>query len=188
MRKRSNIIVAIICILSFNMAFGQAASNQLPEDNPFKYKSKLSYQAIPFDKIKDEHYRPALIEGLRQQLEEVNAIANNTAAPTFENTIAALELSGELLNRASAAFGSQTSANTNAVLQKLREEMAPRMAATSNEIYLNPKLFARIQKVYNNRSSLHLDDESKALLELTYQRFVMSGAKLSGASKDQIKS
>src|SRR3982750_3799504 len=149
-----------------NVAFSQT-DNNLPEDNPLKFKSVLPYQAIPFHKIKDEHYRPALLEGLRQQLEEVNKIANNTAAPGFENTIAALELSGELLDRASAAFGSQTSANTNPVLQKLREEMAPKMAANSNEIYLNSKLFQRIETVYNQRSTLKLDQESGALLELT---------------------
>ncbi len=187
MRNKLKIIIGVIYILSINIAFSQSGSNQLPEDNPLKYKSKLSYQAIPFDKIKDEHYRPALIEGLRQQLKEVNKIADNTAEPSFENTIVALEVSGELLDRASAAFGSQTSANTNAALQKLREEMAQKIAANSNDIFLNPKLFERIQKVYNNRAKLSLDAESQALLELTYQRFVLFGAKLSGASKEQIK-
>src|SRR5205085_12465118 len=143
--------------------------------------------AIPFDKIKDEHYEPALLEGLRLQLEEVNKIANNPAPPTFENTVAALELSGELLDRASAAFGSQTSANTNPTLQKLREQMAPKMAANSNEIYLNSKLFQRIETVYNQRSTLKLDQESHALLELTRQRFQLAGANLGAEAKEQMK-
>ncbi|GEO12042.1 M3 family metallopeptidase [Segetibacter aerophilus] len=169
-----------------NTSFSQT-ENKLPEDNPLKFKSTLPYQAIPFDKIKDEHYGPALLEGLRLQLEEVNKIANNPAPPTFENTLVALELAGDLLNRASSAFGSQTSANTNPVLQKLREEMAPKMAANSNEIFLNSKLFQRIQAVYNKRAALKLDAESKALLELTYHRFRLAGANLSPAAKEQMK-
>lgn len=180
------LFLLVNCVFSINVVLGQT-ENQLSEDNPLKFKSSLLYQAIPFDKLKDEHYRPALIEGLRQRLEEVNKIADNTTAPSFENTIVALELSGELLDRANAAFGSQTSANTNPVLQKLREEMAPRMAANSNEIYLNPKLFQRIQTVYNKRATLELDAESKALLELSYQRFVLAGAKLSVADKEKMK-
>jgi peptidyl-dipeptidase Dcp len=177
----------ILSIISVTSVIAQSASNNLPEDNPFKYKSKLQYQAIPFDKIKDEHYRPAIIEGLRLQLEEINSIANNTAAPSFDNTVVALETSGELLDRVSSAFGSQTSANTNPTLQKLREEMAPKLAANSNAIYLNEKLFNRIQQLYNKRSTLKLDAESLALLELTYQRFVLAGAKLSSVEKDKVR-
>lgn len=187
MRYPIHLFAFLLSYVFANNVFAQTASNQLPEDNPFKYKSSLPYQAIPFDKIKDEHYRPALLEGLRLQLEEVTKIANNAAPPTFENTVVALEMSGELMNRVSAAFGSQTSANTNPALQKLREEMAPKMAANSNAIYLNDKLFGRIQTVYNNRSSLKLDPESEALLELTYQRFVLAGAKLSAAAKEEMK-
>src|SRR4051812_46075947 len=172
-------------IFSINPVYTQ--ENRLPQDNPLKFKSTLPYQAIPFDKIKDENYRPALLEGLRLQLEEVNKIASNPAPPTFENTVAALELSGELLDRANAAFGSQTSANTNATLQKLREEMAPKLAANANEIYLNAKLFQRIQSIYNKRATVKLDAESKALLELTHQRFQLAGASLSAEAKEQVK-
>jgi peptidyl-dipeptidase Dcp len=186
MRKCLYLFLIINTIFSVNAAFSQTG-NELPADNPLKFKSTLPYQAIPFDKIRDEHYRPALLEGLRLQLEEVNKIANNPAPPTFENTVAALELSGELLNRASAAFGSQTSANTNATLQKLREEMAPKLAANSNEIYLNTKLFERIQTIYNNRATLKLDAESGALLELTHQRFQLAGANLTAEAKEQMK-
>lgn len=173
-------------ILSACFSYGQEG-NTLPESNPFKYKSTLPYQAIPFDKIKDEHYRPAMLEGLRLQLEEIEKIANNTAAPTFENTVVALETCGELLDRVSSAFGSQTSANTNPALQKLREELAPKLAANSNAIYLNSKLFSRIETLYKKRASLKLDSESLALLELTYQRFVLAGARLSTADKDKMR-
>jgi peptidyl-dipeptidase Dcp len=185
--RRQLFLFIVTGFLTTTISLAQESANQLPDDNPLKYKSTLIYQAPPFDKIKDEHYRPAMLEGLKQQKEEVNKIANNTATPTFENTIVALEMSGELLDRASAAFGSQSSANTNPVLQKLREEMAPLLAASSNDIYLNTKLFQRIESVYKKRSTLKLDAESKALLELTYQRFVLSGARLNAASKEQIK-
>ncbi len=161
--------------------------NQLPDDNPLKYKSTLPYQAIPFDKLKDEHFKPALIEGMRQQQEEITAIANNPAAPSFENTIVAFELSGELFSRAGTAFNSLAGANTNPTLQKLRVEMAPKFAAHSNDITFNEKLFQRIQTVYNQRESLKLDPESKALLELTYQGFMLAGATLTGEARDQMK-
>ena len=186
MRAPLYLLFVLICFSSINIAIGQLA-NSLPEENPLKHKSKLPYQAIPFDKIKDEHYRPALIEGLRQQLEEVNKIAENPAGPTFENTLVALELSGSLLDRTNAAFGSQTSANTNTTLQKLREEMAPKMAANSNEIYLNARLFQRIETIYKKRATLKLDAESKALLELTHQRFLLAGANLGAEAKVQMK-
>jgi peptidyl-dipeptidase Dcp len=186
MKRRAFILNTAFYLLCLSVC-AQPPANRLPEDNPFKYKSTLPYQAVPFDKIRDEHYRPALLEGLRQQSEEGQQIANNPAPPTFENTVVALELSGELLNRVNAAFGSQTSANTNPTLQKLREEMAPKMAAISNEIYLNDQLFRRIQTVYDQRASLQLDPESRALLELTYQHFVLAGARLSAASKEQMK-
>jgi len=186
MRKFLYLFFMLATSVSVNTASAQT-ENGLPSDNPLKFKSTLLYQAIPFDKIKDEHYRPALLEGLRLQLEEVNKIANNPAPPTFENTVVALELSGDLLTRASAAFGSQTSANTNPALQKLREEMAPKMAANSNEIYLNTKLFQRIQSVFNKRATLKLDVESNALLELTYQRFQLAGADLTAEAKTQMK-
>jgi peptidyl-dipeptidase Dcp len=187
MRNLFYLCTLAVALCTAHIVVAQAETNQLPNDNPLKYKSTLSYQAIPFDKITNEHYRPALLEGFRLQLEEVNRIANNKAAPTFENTIVALELSGELLDRASTAFNSQAGANTNPVLQKLREEMAPKFAASSNAIYFNSKLFERVQAVYNKRASLKLDAESKALLELTYLHFVSYGAKLAGAAKEQMK-
>ena len=184
---RTTFYLLLLCgfNLSANIVAGQ--DNQLPEDNPLKYKSTLPYQAIPFDKIKDEHFRPALLEGLRLQLEQVNKIANNPATPTFENTIAALEFSGELLNRASSAFSSQAGANTNPGLQKLGEEMAPRLAANADAVYLNDKLFKRVEAVYSKRAKLQLDVESNALLELTYRNFVLAGAKLYPEAKEKLK-
>src|SRR3954468_17048530 len=134
---RTYLYLALLMTGTFSINAVYSQENGLPQDNPLKNKSTLPYEAIPFDKIKDEHYEPALLEGLRLQLEEVNKVANNPAPPTFENTVAALELSGELLTRASTAFFSQVSANANPTLQKLREEMAPKLGANSDEVYLN---------------------------------------------------
>jgi peptidyl-dipeptidase Dcp len=189
MKMRTNAFLSLFlfALITQQNLSAQGEANNLPPENPFKFKSTLPYQAIPFDKIKDEHYKPALLEGLRLQLEEINKVADNPAAPSFNNTVVALETSGELLNRASSAFGSQTSANTNPVLQKLREEMAPKMAANQNAIYLNLKLFKRIETLYTNRNSLHLDAEAKTLLELTYQRFVLAGAKLTPAQAERMR-
>jgi peptidyl-dipeptidase Dcp len=155
--------------------------------NPFSKVSMLPYQAPYFDKIKDEHYKPALEEGIRQQLDETKKIAENPAKPTFENTIVAMEKSGQLLNRVTAAFSAVTGANTNDILQKLQEEMAPKLAALNNEILLSTKLFKRIESIYNNRSKLKLNAEARRLVEVTYQRFLMAGAKLSEADKAKLK-
>ena len=185
MRFRLCFLLLVTFSISINVVFSQ--DNQLPDDNPLKYKSTLPYQTIPFDKLKDEHFRPALLEGLRLKLEEVKKIANNPAPPTFENTVVALELSGELLERATTAFSALSSANTDPALQKLREEMAPKLAASTDEVYLNNNLFKRVQAVYNKRSTLQLDMESNALLELTHRNFVLAGANLSSAAKEQMK-
>src|SRR5215469_446072 len=124
---------------------------------------------------------------MKEQLVEVNRIANDPAPPTFDNTIAALEKTGQALNRVSLVFNALTSANTDDQLQKLQEEVAPKLAAHQDAINLNPKLFARIEKLYNNRDSLGLDPESRRLLEYDYQQFVMAGARLSDADKDKLK-
>ena len=160
---------------------------QLPPDNPFAAESTLPYQAPPFDKIKDEHYQPALEEGMRQELADMEAIANSTAAPTFENTIVAMEKAGPLLRRAQRAFGAMTQANTNPTLQKVQSELAPKQAAHRDAIYLNPKLFARVKAVYDQRASLKLTPEAKNLLEDYYDNFVRSGALLSEADKETLR-
>jgi peptidyl-dipeptidase Dcp len=161
--------------------------NGLPASNPFSSASTLPFQAPPFDKIKDADYKPALEEGIKQQQKEVTAIADNTAAPTFENTLIALEKSGELLNRVNNVFSTVAGADTNDTLQALQEEIAPQLAANQDAIYLNEKLFNRIETVYNNRASLKPDKESMRLIEYYYQQFMLAGAKLSGTDKEQMK-
>ncbi len=151
--------------------------------NPFMTKSKLQYQAPEFDKIKDEHFQPAFEYGLKQQLFEIQQIVANTDAPTFENTILALENSGEVLKRASIVFFNFSSANTNPTLQKLEEEFAPRFAAQEDQIYLNDQLYKRIKAINISQ----LTGEDKRLAEYYLQKFEIAGADLSPENKNELK-
>jgi peptidyl-dipeptidase Dcp len=155
--------------------------------NPFYAASTLPFGAPPFDKIKDGDYQPAIEAGMAQQLVEIGKIANNPAAPTFENTLVAMERSGRLLARASAAFNGVSQANTNPVLQKAKTALAPQIAAHLDAIRLNKQLFERIAAVYAKRASLKLDAESLRLIERQYAEFVHSGANLSDQDKEQLK-
>ncbi|QAU24794.1 peptidyl-dipeptidase Dcp [Dyella sp. M7H15-1] len=164
-----------------------AAVAEAPASNPFFTASTLPYQAPPFDKIKDSDYQPAMEEGMKQQLAEVEKIANNPEASTFENTYVALEKSGVLLTRVMNVFNAITAANTDDALQKVQEDEAPKLAEHADAIHLNDKLFQRIQTVYDQRDSLKLDPESQRLVEVVYRQFVMAGAKLSEADKTKLK-
>ncbi len=155
--------------------------------NPFFTPSTLPFQAPPFDRITDSDYQPAIEAGMAQQLKEIDAIANNPAPPTFENTYVALEKSGRLLTRAMAAFNAVTGANTDPVLQHVQEVEAPKLAAHEDAIYLNAKLFARLKKVHDKLASLHLDPESQQLVNVTYGDFVHAGANLSDADKEKMR-
>jgi peptidyl-dipeptidase Dcp len=155
--------------------------------NPFYAPSTLPFHAPPFDKIKDEDYQPAIEAGMAEQIKEIKEIAENPATPTFENTLVAIEKSGQLLQRALAAFGAVTGANTNPVLQKVQADEAPKLAAHQDAIYLNTKLFARVAAVYKQRESQKLDAESSRLLEVTYDGFVRSGANLSDSDKSELE-
>ncbi|WP_201312815.1 peptidyl-dipeptidase Dcp [Dyella sp. EPa41] len=155
--------------------------------NPFLEPSTLPFQAPPFDKIKDGDYQPALEEGMKQHLEEINKIADNPEPPTFENTFIPMEKSGQLLSRVRRAFFAVTGANTNDTLQKVQQDEAPKFAEHQDAIVLNDKLFKRIETIYEQRDSLKLDPESKRLVEVTYKNFVRGGAKLSDADKAKLK-
>jgi peptidyl-dipeptidase Dcp len=164
-----------------------AAGSNFGPSNPFYAPSTLPFHAPPFDKIKDADYQPAIEAGMAEQINEIKEIAENPAAPTFENTLIALERSGQLLQRALAAFGAVTGANTNPALQKVQADEAPKLAAHQDAIYLNTKLFARVAAVYRQRESLKLDAESSRLLATTYDGFVRSGANLSDADKSDLR-
>jgi peptidyl-dipeptidase Dcp len=155
--------------------------------NPFYAKSTLPFGAPPFDKIKDSDYQPAIDAGMAAQINEVEAIANDNATPTFENTIVSLERTGQLLTRVMTVFNCVTGANTNDALQTVQAYEAPRLAAHQDAIYLNAKLFARVKAVYDQRASLHLDAESLRLVEYDYQQFVKAGANLSEDDKAKLK-
>jgi len=164
-----------------------AADTKFGPSNPFYAPSTLPFHAPPFDKIKDEDYQPAIEAGMAEELSEIQAIADNPAAPTFENTLVAMEKTGQLFQRAMWAFSAVTGANTDDVLQKVQAEEAPKLAAHFDAIYLNPKLFARVSAVYKERESLKLDPESRRLLEVTYDGFVRAGANLADKDKAELK-
>ncbi|WP_144283554.1 M3 family metallopeptidase [Chryseobacterium echinoideorum] len=151
--------------------------------NPLMKKSKLQYEAPEFDKIKDEHFKPAFEFGLKQHDADILKIANNPEKATFENTLVALEKSGEVLKRAVIVFSNLTSANTNPALQALDEEYAPIFAAHSDKMYLNENLYQRIKSISENG----LDSESKRLLQYYKQNFEIAGANLSAADKEKLK-
>lgn len=185
-------IVPLMVLLAILASFKKDGDKQLtgknkPSSNPFLTASSLPYQAPPFDKIKDADFKPALEEGMANQLAEIKKIADNPDAPTFKNTVLEMEKSGQLLTRVNNVFNLLTSANTNPELQKIQEEVAPKLAATQDAIYLNSKLFKRIETIYNNRSKLALDPESNRLVEYAYQQFLLAGARLSDADKARLK-
>ncbi|MGC1416307.1 MAG: peptidyl-dipeptidase Dcp [Candidatus Acidiferrum sp.] len=164
-----------------------AADAKFGPSNPFYAPSTLPFHAPPFDKIKDEDYQPAIEAGMAEELSEIEAIADNAAPPTFENTIVAMEKTGQLLQRALNAFGAATAANTDPYLEKVQAEEAPKLAAHQDAITLNAKLFARVAAVYKQRDTLKLDPESLRLLKVDYDTFVRAGANLSDADKTKLK-
>ncbi len=155
--------------------------------NPFFEPSNLPFQAPPFDKIKDSDYKPAIQEGMKQQLYEIEKIADNSAPPTFENTLVALEKSGQLLARVTMVFNAVTGANTDSLLQAVQEEEAPKLAAHSDAIFLNTKLFERVKSIYQERNQLKLNHESQKLISYYYNKFVHAGANLSNENKTKLK-
>src|ERR1035438_2499494 len=183
----NTLILAAVVVIGLSTFPTQAASEEFGPDNPFFAPSSLPFQAPPFDKIKDGDYQPAMEAGMAQQRREVQAIANNPAPPTFENTFVALEKSGRLLQRVLDAFFAVTAANTNPELQKVRATEAPKLAAHQDAIYLDPKLFQRVATIYQQRQALKLDPESLRLVEYSYDQFVHAGAKLSDADKTELK-
>jgi peptidyl-dipeptidase Dcp len=151
--------------------------------NPLMTRSTLPFQAPPFDRLKDTDYQPAIEAGMKEQLAEVARIADDPAPPTFANTIEAMERSGELLTRAYKIFSNLDEANTNDTLQKAKAVLAPKLSAHNDAIYLNPKLYARVQSIYDRRDSLGLGPEAKYLVERYHLFFVRSGAALKPADQ-----
>ncbi|MGQ4659460.1 M3 family metallopeptidase [Lysobacter sp. F6437] len=175
---------------STQSADAQAADSQgdaAVADNPFFTESPLPLHFPRFDQIKDSHFGPAFDRGMADHLKEVEAIASNPEEPTFDNTIIALEKSGEILSRTASVFFSLVGADTNDARKAIQEEYAPKLSAHSDAISLNPELFARIQKLYDGRDGLGLDPEGVRLIERYHTDFVRAGAKLSDADKTRLK-
>ncbi|HDS5834280.1 TPA: peptidyl-dipeptidase Dcp [Klebsiella aerogenes] len=156
----------------------------MTDNNPFLHVSLLPYQAPHFDLIEDSHYRPAFDEGVRRQREEIAAIINNPAPADFDNTLVALEQSGQLLGRVTRVFFAMAGANTNPLIQQLDEQFS---AELGNDIWLNDALYQRVKQVWQQRDALSLDPESRRLLEVSWQRFQLAGAALAQEQKTALK-
>jgi peptidyl-dipeptidase Dcp len=181
----------LILSLTFSLLLSSCDQSNTETDsmnnNPLFSASSLPYEAPDFDAIKVEHYRPAFKEGMKRELKEMEAIATNPEPPTFENTIVAMEKSGQLLRRTSSVFYNLTSAHTNDEIQEIQSEMAPKLAAHSDDILLNADLFDRVKTLYQKRDELELDEASLKLLEDTHREFVRAGAKLTEKEKERMR-
>jgi peptidyl-dipeptidase Dcp len=175
--RRARALITALVTAGVSLVHGQ------DRPNPLASKSALPFHAPEFDKIRDADFKPAIEAGIAEQRAEISKIADNTAAPTFENTIEALERAGQALTRAQLVFNGITSANTNDALQAIQEEMAPKLAALQNETFLNDKLFARIEALYARRAQLTVGPEARRLVEWYHQHFILAGARLSAADK-----
>jgi peptidyl-dipeptidase Dcp len=156
-------------------------------ENPFTHPSTLPYRLPPFDRVQNADYRPAFDQGMREQLAEVQKIVGCPAAPDFQNTLIALERSGQMLSRVSAVFFNLNASNTDPQMQEIDSEIAPKLQAHEDAIFLDPALFARVDAVYRGRAGLQLDSESLQLLERYYIEFVRAGARLSDTDKARLR-
>ena len=183
MRLARPALLAALMLTPAALALAAPADSSLLASNPFASVSTLPFAAPPFDRITDADYQPAIEAGMVQIQAESRAIADNPAAPTFDNTIVAMEKSGQLLNRANILFGNIVSSNTSDTLDKVNEVEAPKLQAVADAILLDPKLFTRVKSLYDRRESLALSPDQKFLLTRYYRRFVHAGAELSPADK-----
>jgi peptidyl-dipeptidase Dcp len=177
MTRRHGFTIVVLVASTLAFVSGQERTN------PLLSKSTLAFHAPPFDQVKDADFQPAIEAGIAEQRAEYRKIADNPAAPTFDNTIDALERSGQTLARVQLIFNGLTSANTNDTLEKVQEDEAPKLAALQSELFLNEKLFARIEKIYAQRATLKLGTEAQRLVTWYHEHFILAGAKLGAADK-----
>jgi len=175
-------LIPLILFCAFNFQ-----PNQNNSENPFFKDWNTPFKTPPFDEIKVEHYLPAFEEGMKQQKTAIDAIVRNTEAPTFENTIEALEKSNKLLDIVSNVFSNLNAANTNDEMQDLARKTAPMMAKHYDDIILNPKLFERIKEIYKQKESLNLTTEQKTVLDNYYKDFIRGGANLDDKGKEKLR-
>lgn len=182
----------ILMAASLAVVLGACSSSKKSETaaegaNPFFAEYTTPFGVPPFDQIEVAHYKPAFLKGMEEQAAEIAAIVNNPDEPTFENTLVAYDRSGRLLSNVGAAFFGQSSVNTTDEIQALEQELSPLLSKHADNIRLNPLLFARIKKIYDNRASLSLDKEQQKLLEETYKSFVRGGANLSADQQSRLR-
>lgn len=182
MKVTRTLLVSTMLLTALESVNGQSTA-----DNPFFSAYNTPFGVPAFEKIKPEHYEPAFAEGIKQQAADILKITNQTQAPTFANTIEALETGGELLNRVNTVFTNLNSANTNETLQKIAQNVAPKLAKNRDDIALNPALFKRVKAVYDQRNKLKLTGEQQRLLEKVYKGFVRGGAALTAEKQDRLR-
>jgi len=184
--NRKNLLILTFASMTMITSTTVAQKKQTNQ-NPFFEKYNTPYNVPSFDKIKVEHFKPAFLEGIKQQEKEIDAIASNTQKATFENTILAMENSGKLLSEVSTIFFNLSSANTNAEIQKIAQEVSPLLAAHSDNINLNEKLFQKVNSLWQSKNQLNLGTEEAKLLENAYKKFTRNGAKLDENAKNRLR-
>jgi peptidyl-dipeptidase Dcp len=188
--KTKKFILVFICLgLIFGSCSQKAGERpaQTAPVNPFFEEWETPFGVPPFDRIREEHYMPAFVEGMKRHDQEIEAIVLCAEAPSFENTVEALEQSGSFLTRVDRVFGNMASANTNQELQKIEQEVAPLLSKHNDDINLNEGLFQRIKTIYEQKDSLNLNPEQKTLLEKIYKGFVRGGANLNEKDKARFR-
>ena len=196
-QKKSIILFGILCAVVMLFVNSSKAEKKADEQvltktitkarNLFFEEWKTPFGVPPFDQIKDEHFMPAFKRGMETEIKEIDAITNNTEVPTFENTLVAMEKTGELLNKVSRVFFHLNGADTSDTRQAIANDVTPLLSKHSNSISLNEKLFQRVKAVYEHKDKLNLNLEQKKLLEETYKAFVRSGANLKPEEKERVK-
>ncbi|TNF42133.1 MAG: peptidase M3, partial [Bacteroidetes bacterium] len=176
-----------VLIMLLIASLGAFSCKQESCENPFYCDWDTPFEVPPFDEIKFEHFKPAYLKGMEEEMAEVNAIINNTDEPTFDNTIRALQFTGKLLTKVQRALGPLSGANTNDSIQALQREMSPLFSKHRDDIALNEKLFERVKSVYENREKFDLTPEESKLLEDEYLGFIRSGIGLSPEDKEKLR-
>ena len=181
------ILVAFVLLFAACSKTSETPAEEPATDNPFFAEYDTPFEVPPFDIIKPEHFIPAYEKGMEEEKTEIEKLVSNTEAPTFDNTIVALDRAGKQLSKVSIVFGGLNGANTNDELKAIQKEMAPRLTAHNDEINLNKKLFERIKAIHKQRDELGFTDEQLYLLENLYKRYVRSGANLNDEDQAKLK-
>lgn len=177
----------LILMAGMATVLGACSSQKTADDNPFLSEYNTPFEVPPFDKIELKHYKPAFLQGMEEEMKEVEAIVNNPEPATFENTIVALDQKGKLLRKVSDVFFNQNEMDTNDEMQELSRELSPLLSKHYDDISLNPKLFERVKTVHDSMEGLSLDKEQRKLIEETYKSFVRNGANLDSASQARLR-